>query len=353
MSIFAFTSPLAVPGVIDIGIPPGPIDLFGLKLHAFGFLVGTAILLGTILAGRRARQLGLSERVVNEVALWAVIPGFIGAHLVHQLFYFPEQLVDHMVNGVLVPGEPLRILEFWNGISSFGGFVGGTLGVVYYFFRRRKRQVPFLPYADAIMYGFAFAWIFGRLGCTVAFDHPGSITDFALGMPYQHCDLAQTVQTAASYCWPVGSPEHMMVNGEKVVTAAVRHNLGFYELGWSIAMAAVFFTQRKRTHFKGWYLAMFVVCYMPVRFFWDFFRAVDVRYGPLTPGQWISIVLMGLGCVVLWKGYKRADRIAPDGVPKPELMPPGEPIAAPAGGGSVSPVGKGAQAKPKKARKGT
>ena len=29
--------------------------------------------------------------------------------------------------------------------------------------------------------GFAFAWIFGRLGCTVAFDHPGHITQPQLG----------------------------------------------------------------------------------------------------------------------------------------------------------------------------
>ena len=42
MSALVSAPPLAVPALIDLGFPPGPLDLFGLKLHAFGFLVGTA-----------------------------------------------------------------------------------------------------------------------------------------------------------------------------------------------------------------------------------------------------------------------------------------------------------------------
>lgn len=266
--------------------PLPPLEIFGLKLHAFGFLVGAGIILGTVIAGKRAKQLGLSEQVVSQLALWAVIPGFIGAHFVHVLAYYPEEFIK----------RPLYLLEIWNGISSFGGFVGGSLGVWFYF--RRRKDLPFLPYADAILYGFAFAWIFGRLGCTVAFDHPGHITDFFMGMDYP--------------------------GDGKDVGPGLRHNLGFYEAIWAVAMAAFFFTQRKVTHFKGWYVATYMIAYVPFRFTWDFLRAVDERYAGLTPGQWISIGLFGLCVWLAVKGNKRKDMLVPDGIVKPELWPEAE-----------------------------
>lgn len=289
--------------LLGLSFPVEPWEPFGpdgFQLAPFGFLVGIGIVLGTIIAGRRAKQLGLSERVVADVALWAVIPGFIGAHLVHQLVYYPHELVDHYVNGQLIEGQPLKIFMIWKGISSFGGFIGGTLGVAWYF--RKHKELPFLPYADAIIYGFAFAWIFGRLGCTTAFDHPGSPTDFFMGMTY-------------------GGDQVGLFSGE--LKGRVIHNLGFYEALWSVAMSAYFWSQRKTTRFKGWYLAAFVIAYMPFRFMIDFLREVDVRYG-LTPGQWFSIILLGFGIYLALKAAKKGDTIAPDGVPKTEWWPKGE-----------------------------
>ncbi len=289
---------LALDFPIESWKPFGPT---GLELAPFGFLVGIGIVLGTIIAGRRARTLGLSERVVADVALWAVIPGFIGAHLVHQLLYYPHELVGYTgPDGKWVEGNWLLIFMVWKGISSFGGFVGGTLGVLYYF--RKHKELPFLPYADAIIFGFATAWIFGRLGCTTAFDHPGSPTDFFMGMTYHG---------------------HSLDRFDKPLTGLVIHNLGWYEAIWSMAMSLFFYTQRKVTHVKGWYLYVFVLAYMPFRFMLDFLREVDVRYG-LTPGQWIAIVLLGLGVWVMVRARKKGDMLVPDGVPKFDWWPKGE-----------------------------
>lgn len=259
----------------------------GLELAPFGLLVGIGIVVGTIIAGRRARQLGLSEFVISEVSMWAIIPGFIGAHLVHQLVYYPEQLLD----------DPWLLIKFWQGISSFGGFIGGTLGVLYYF--RKRPELPFLPYADAIIYGFTVAWIFGRLGCTTAFDHPGSPTDFFLGMTYY--GQAEGL---------ISGPLH----------GKVIHNLGWYEAIWSVVMAGFFYLQRNKTHVKGWYLYVFVIAYMPFRFMLDFLREVDVRYG-LTPGQWFAIPLLIAGVMVMIRANKKQDTITPDGKPKLDYWP--------------------------------
>ncbi len=240
-----------------------PLALGPVKIHPFGVLVASAVLTGSWLANKRSRELRLDDNITEQAAGWAVIPGFIVAHLYSAIGYFPERIAEN----------PLYLLKLWDGISSFGGFLGGTLGVVYFLTRRVK--VNAWAYADSIIFGFAAAWILGRLGCTVAFDHPGSVTDFALAMPYP---------------------------GDSELEAGVRHNLGFYEALWAMAMTLFFFSQRKRPHFAGWYVVMFALLYTPFRFSLDFLRAVDKRYMDFTPGQFGAVVLF---LAALWALNKR------------------------------------------------
>lgn len=259
-----------------------PIELGPLTLYPFGILVATGIMLGVWQMTKRVRELGLDEQVAQAIPMWAVIPGFIGSHLYEIFFYHPERLAN-----------PLELLKIWDGMSSFGGFLGGTLGVIY--FLRFKAKVPFWHYADTVMYGFTFAWIFGRLGCTVAYDHPGSLTDFFLGMEYRG----------------------------NAVSHGVRHNLGFYEVFWAAGLFLFFQTQRKRPHVPGFYLLTFVLAYMPFRFALDFLRADDLRHGGLTAGQYAAIGLFLLCSFLLVQRRKVDERIFPNG--KVYVFPDGTP----------------------------
>ncbi|MCB9730385.1 MAG: prolipoprotein diacylglyceryl transferase [Deltaproteobacteria bacterium] len=254
-----------------------PLELGPAKFYPFGFLVGMAIIVGTMVATRRARRVGLDDAVISELALWAVIPGMIGAHLYSAIFYFPEKIAD----------DWLYLLKFWDGISSFGGFLGGTIGVLYYL---RRERLPAWPYADCIAYGFVFAWIFGRMGCTVAFDHPGSVTDFALGMPYPHT-----------------------VAGDPAAAGVIRHNLGFYEMLWSVGIASFFFAVRNRPHFAGWFASVALLLYLPFRFALDFLRAIDERYFGLTPGHYAAIAFF-VAAIALYRRRSAVGEImVPDG----------------------------------------
>jgi phosphatidylglycerol:prolipoprotein diacylglycerol transferase len=239
-------------------IPPLkiPVPFFGtLPIYPFGVLVATAVLVGSSLANKRSLKLGLDDEITEGAAGYAIVVGFITAHLYSAIGYFPERIAEN----------PLYLFKVWDGISSFGGFIGGMCAVIYYL--KIKRKVSFWAYGDAIMYGWAVSWIFGRLGCTVAFDHPGSLTTFFLGMPYP---------------------------GDAELTAGVRHNLGFYEALWAMAVSLLFYTQRNKKHFWGWYLITYGMLYTPFRFGLDFLRAVDKRYAGLTPGQYAAILMFGL-----------------------------------------------------------
>jgi phosphatidylglycerol:prolipoprotein diacylglycerol transferase len=230
------------------------ISLGPLTIHAFGVLVAVAVLVGMAVARRRAAATGLDARVTERLVLWVLISGFVGAHLVDRLVYFPGETLK----------DPLSLLQIWNGISSFGGFLGAVVGAAL-FVRRAELGSLGWKHLDAVAYAFPFGWIFGRLGCFLAFDHPGLPTDFFLAQ----------------------------VDAEGVA----RHNLGLEEALFTMALAALFWALGRRPRFPGFFLGLLPVLYAPVRFAADFLRVRDVRYGGLTPGQWgaVALLLVGIG----------------------------------------------------------
>ena len=266
---------------------PPSVELGPLSFHLFGFCVGMAIICGTVVAAKRSKLLGLDERVLNEVAMWAVVPGMIVAHLYSAIFYFPEKVME----------DPLYLLYFWEGISSFGGFLGGSAGAIYYF---KKNKLPVWDHAEPLVYGFVFAWIFGRLGCTFAFDHPGLATDFFLAMPY---------------------PESLSVHGVFEPAGTLRHNLGLYECIYAMCMFAVLWSQRSRPLFSGWFMSTTLILYCPVRFGFDFLRASDAVYLGLTAGQFAAIGLFALAFYMRKVRKDVGHVLVPDG--KEHVFPDG------------------------------
>jgi phosphatidylglycerol:prolipoprotein diacylglycerol transferase len=256
---------LAIPYFEQPQLKVGP-----LTFHAFGALVAIAVLFGTWILKRRSLEEGLDAEVSGRMVFWALVVGFIGAHLVDRFVYFPEKTFK----------DPLSILKVWEGISSFGGIMGGVLGAAL-FIRREKLPAPLAwRYLDAIAYAFVHGWIFGRLGCFTAFDHPGTKTDFFLGQYH---------------------PDPLTDSMVKI------HNLGLYEAIYFVPLAVLYWALGRKKHRPpGFYVALIAVVYPPVRFGLDFLRVVDVRYAGLTPAQWGSIAFVGLGLYLFAYGKKLA-----------------------------------------------
>jgi phosphatidylglycerol:prolipoprotein diacylglycerol transferase len=229
-----------------------------LELNAFGALVTVGFLVGSHLAVRRARIVGLAVEPMYDISLLCLIFGFTVSHIVHMVAYYPRLLIE----------QPWTILKIWSGISSFGGFLGASVAI--WIFVRRKK-LPFLRYADALLFGLVPGWLFGRLGCTTAHDHPGRLTHFFLAVKY-----------------PGGA----------------RHDLGFYEAVLTAGLVGlVYYLGRRKSADdppEGTVLAAILCLYGTARFLLDFLRATDlassdVRYFGLTPAQYGSIACVVLG----------------------------------------------------------
>jgi phosphatidylglycerol:prolipoprotein diacylglycerol transferase len=262
-----------------------------LPLHPFGMLVATGVLVGTAVTTRRARFLGYDLIALNSFVTWMLVSGFVLSHMLDMIFYHWDEVVR----------RPYSILLIWEGLSSFGGFVGAFIGIVLwkYFIiennvpRRRARPYPILPFADLVLSVFPLAWVFGRSGCASVHDHIGARapagTWVAVTKPFNSQDMATT---------KIGFIE--LIHGHDL-----RFDLGLLELLFTIVLAACFAMTWRRKLPVGTYVIASALAYAPVRFAMDFLRIPeseggDTRYGGLTPAQYGCLALFLYGIAMIF-----------------------------------------------------
>ncbi|TMA93093.1 MAG: prolipoprotein diacylglyceryl transferase [Deltaproteobacteria bacterium] len=232
-----------------------PLQIGPVAVQPFGILAAAGVSLASALLLRGARRRALDEAPLRDFAVWAVVAGVIGGHLVHLLFYHPEELRQ---------GGVLQLLRVWDGLSSTGGVLGGVLAAAIFF---RARRIPFSRYADVFALAVAPGWAVARLGCFSVHDHPGRLTSFALAVAF-----------------PDGA----------------RHDLGFYDALVLFALTGLLYALERRRTMQGRLLPVLAVGYGTARFFLDFLRATDLpysdaRYLGLTPAQFGAVVLVAYG----------------------------------------------------------
>ena len=258
--------------------PQPEVHLFGpITVHAFGAIVALSVIVGWQMTVARARAKGLDPELFQDLLLYVVLSGFVAAHLYSVLAYFPRQAVE----------DPLLLLKFWEDISSFGGFAGGLLGL-WLFFRFKARDVDAagrLLSLDVIAYVFPFAWAIGRIACTVAHDHPGTVTAFPLGISLKSPEAQAYI---ASFYREAGRLAELPPPAELAKKAF--HDLGWYEfLYMACLMVPAFLVLDRKPRPPGFFLIALPLFYVPARFFLDFLRIGDARYFGLTPGQYAGI----------------------------------------------------------------
>lgn len=262
---------------------PGSIDIGPLELQPFGILVATGVLLGAYLMHRWSEANRLDGDAIRGLINWVVISGFIGAHVFDVFAYQFDELQR----------DPLLLFKVWQGISSYGGFIGGAFG---FFLYTRRHKLDVGAYADATMVGLVPGFTLGRLGCTVVHDHIGARADeFFLATHYSKDAILK---------YGFGSPPGALEPG-------LHHNLGFYEFLYMLVLCALLYgLSRWRSRPAGLMAVAVGLAYAPVRFVLDGLRVnadADPRYAGLTFAQWMSLLLIAVGLYLLVRLFKQRD----------------------------------------------
>ena len=132
------------------------IDLFQIgnfHVRGYGFMIGLGFLLALVLGCKRAKKLELKDESVIDIAILAIIGGFLGAKILYVIVSFKDFLKD-----------PLAVLGS-EGFVVYGGIIAGVLAAWIYC---KVKKLVFLEYFDLIMPEVALAQGFGRIGCFLA-----------------------------------------------------------------------------------------------------------------------------------------------------------------------------------------
>jgi phosphatidylglycerol:prolipoprotein diacylglycerol transferase len=248
-------------------IKPFKWELGPLTLEPFGLFVAAGVLFGVWVGGKHARRIGLNVTILQDAAVWALSLGTLSGHWVHLFAYHPEEIWK---NALTIGGVdlPVQIIRFWDGLSSMGGVVGGIIGALIFF---RRRKMNHWDYADTIAVALAPGWAIARLGCFAVHDHPGIKSDafFAVNFPLSY----------------YGGP---------------RLDLGLIDAVSLTIIAVLLWNLGKRDLYKGRLIGWLSLLYGAQRFFTDFLRATDLdyidkRWFGLTFAQGFSLFLVCFG----------------------------------------------------------
>ena len=234
------------------------ISLGGISIQVWGTFVALGILIGMWTSARFAKKRGLDAEHVYDAAFWIILFAFIGARIVHILFYDLNFYASH----------PAEIIAIWHGgFSVIGGFIGSIVAFILY---TKRKRLNWLNYVDPFIYGLPIGLACGRIGCFLIHDHPGTATDFFLGVKNQS---------------GVGS----------------FHDHGLYLSLNGLALAIVFYLLSKKPRSAGFFAQVFLIWYGVVRFTLDFWRKVDATYFGVTPAQYVSFAMVLGGIIWIMK----------------------------------------------------
>lgn len=151
---------------------PIAFELGPLSIAWYGILIATALVVGTLVAGRLAARRGMDPEAVVDGVLWLTIAGIVGARI-----GFVVTNLD------LFWHEPVRVLFIWEGGLSFHGIFLVAIPVLWWF-SRAKGLNPW-SYLDVLMPGLAMGVIGGRIGNFMnGTDTLGRLTSLPIGFTW-------------------------------------------------------------------------------------------------------------------------------------------------------------------------
>jgi phosphatidylglycerol:prolipoprotein diacylglycerol transferase len=269
----------------------------GIRLYGFGVMFCIAMLASMYLAALRARRYRLDPDNVLDLAFWVFIGGLIGA----RLFFVIQYRANFR--------SFWEIFEIWKGgIVLYGGVIGGSLGGMIYWWRRR---FPLLAMWDLVAPSIALGIALGRIGCFLngccygdRCDAPWAVSfpvesipwwdqvreelppQFA-GIPLDRIPIEQIEQTLTEHPELRGGSYH--IHPTQLYSAID----GFVLLILLLAFAPV----RRR---DGEVIALLMLAYPIDRFLIEQLRNDEkVAAFGMTISQGISVLILAVG-VLLW-----------------------------------------------------
>lgn len=249
-------------------------------ISSFGVMMAIAFLVGYQLLRVQLREVDRDEELAYDMLLGAVIGGIVGA----KLYY----VIQHAVG---TPAGFFELLTARAGLTWYGGFIGGALGVIWAA-RRRDADLGFV--ADLASPVLAISYAIGRIGCFLVGDDYGRPTDSWIGIAFPE-GAPPTTAGSLRRNFNVDIPASVP---DQAVLAVYPTQL--FEVAIAGLMFLYLWPRRHHGHRQGWLAGVWMILAGAERLFIELFRAKDDRiFGPFTVAQLISVALIALGAYLV------------------------------------------------------
>lgn len=226
------------------------------SIYAWGFSLSLAILLGTLVAIRLARQIDFDSDRIIDLVIVLVVGGVIGARLFYVFVYEPGRYLR----------DPLQIFAIWNGgLVYYGALIGGFLTGTWYVL---KKGLPFWKIADLVSPSLALGYGIVRIGCFMNGCCYGRATGSFLGVVFPYIEGTPHFADVARY------PTQLFSS----------------LFGFLLFIFLLFVWKRKR--FDGQVFLEFIIIYAIGRSVIEYFRENLVIFGDVTVSQLVSVLVI-------------------------------------------------------------
>ena len=233
--------------------------LFGV-IPVYGLLIATGIAVAALLCIKQEKEKGLPKDTTIDLAFWIVPLAVICARIYYVVFQW-DQYKDN----------PITALYVWEGgLAIYGAIIGGVIGG---FIGTRRKKLPFLKIADMIVPGLILAQAIGRWG------------NFINGEAYGYA-----ITNPAWQFFPVA----VNINGSWHMATF------FYESLWNFIGFWILWLNRKKVRRDGNMFCCYFIWYGIGRSVIEGLRTDSLMLGPLRVSQWLSVVLVIGGAVLLY-----------------------------------------------------
>lgn len=264
------------PEILSLDLP-----LLGrVTISSFGVMMALAFLAGWQVIRYQLRERGKDEELAFDILLGAMIGGIVGA----KLYYVFQHAAQ-------TPAGFWDLLFQRAGLTWYGGFIGGALGVVWAI-RRRGERVGEL--ADVTAPALALSYGIGRVGCFLVGDDYGRPTESWIGIKFPEGAPPTTAGNLRRH-FGVTVPEGIP---DGAVLAVYPTQL--FEVVMALFIFLWLWPRRKHAHADGWLCGVWMILAGLERLVVEIFRAKDDRFfGPFTLAQLLSFALVALGAYLV------------------------------------------------------
>ncbi len=249
-------------------VSPEIFSLGPISIRWYGLMFVFSFYFGFVIVQQMFRREQISEKLLDNLALWMILATIIGARLGHVLFYEPEYYLSH----------PLKILKVWEGgLASHGAAVSIIL-TLYWFSKKYNWSTLWL--IDRITVPVALAGFFIRMGNLMNSEVFGKPTTLPWGFVFSSYDEIP------------------------------RHPSQLYEaLSYLLIFGYLYryYLSTKGNPPKGYLFGMFLSLIFGVRILIEFLKEPQVDFEQsmwLNMGQWLSIPFVLIGAYFVVRAVK-------------------------------------------------